>query len=119
VHASRPLSIARCGDSRNLFPSCRPHLFLFLSPCGCISLFTDKRVSLKASAYGKYSSAKITSRMASKSTLPFAERYKHHPHPLVRRLFDIAERKKTNIVLSADLTTTNDLLAIANSKSAL
>lgn len=55
--------------------------------------------------------------MTSKSTLSFGQRALNHPNALVKRLFDIAERKKTNIVLSADLTTTKDLLDIANSKS--
>ena len=55
--------------------------------------------------------------MASQSTSSFAERSKRHAHPLARKLFNIAERKKSNVVLSADLTTTKDLLAIADSKS--
>lgn len=55
--------------------------------------------------------------MASKSTSLFPQRASSHPNALVRRLFNIAEKKKTNIVLSADLTTTKDLLDIANSKS--
>lgn len=55
--------------------------------------------------------------MASKSTLSFGQRATNHPNALVKRLFNIAEKKKTNIVLSADLTTTKDLLEIANSKS--
>lgn len=54
--------------------------------------------------------------MASKSNLSFAERASKHPHPLAKRLFQIAEDKKTNVVLSADLTTTKELLAIAESK---
>ncbi|KAH0829383.1 orotidine 5'-phosphate decarboxylase [Fonsecaea monophora] len=53
--------------------------------------------------------------MASQSHLPYSQRAQRHPHPLVRRLFEIAERKKTNVVLSADLTTTEELLAIADS----
>lgn len=54
--------------------------------------------------------------MASKSTLSFGQRATNHPNALVKRLFNIAEKKKTNIVLSADLTTTKDLLEIANSE---
>jgi len=54
--------------------------------------------------------------MASKSTLSFGQRASGHPNALVKKLFDIAEKKETNIVLSADLTTTKDLLNIANSK---
>jgi hypothetical protein len=55
--------------------------------------------------------------MASHSKRTFAERAKQHPNVLVRRLLDIAERKKTNIVLSADLTTTDELLKIADGRS--
>jgi hypothetical protein len=54
--------------------------------------------------------------MASKSTLTYAQRAARHPNPLVKKLFEIADRKKTNVVLSADLTTTKELLAIADSE---
>ncbi|OCT49339.1 Orotidine 5'-phosphate decarboxylase [Cladophialophora carrionii] len=53
--------------------------------------------------------------MASKSTCSYAQRAAKHSNPLVKKLFEIAERKKTNVVLSADLTTTKELLAIADS----
>ncbi|KIV95605.1 orotidine 5'-phosphate decarboxylase [Exophiala mesophila] len=53
--------------------------------------------------------------MASKSNLSFETRAVNHPNPLVKRLFAIAERKQTNIVLSADLTTSKELLGIADS----
>lgn len=55
--------------------------------------------------------------MASKSTLSYAQRAAKHPNALVKRLFEIAERKKTNVVLSADLRNTKELLEIADSKS--
>ena len=54
--------------------------------------------------------------MASKSTVPFEERARQHPNPLAKQLFEIAVRKKTNIVLSADLRTSEELLAIADSE---
>ncbi len=54
--------------------------------------------------------------MASRSNLTYARRAADHPNPLVKTLFGIAERKQTNLVLSADLTTTKELLAIADSK---
>ncbi|KAK5272515.1 orotidine 5'-phosphate decarboxylase [Exophiala xenobiotica] len=53
--------------------------------------------------------------MASKSNLSYSRRAADHPNPLVRKLFAIAEKKRTNVVLSADLTTTKELLAIADS----
>jgi len=54
--------------------------------------------------------------MASRSDLSYEQRAKDHPNPLVKRLFHIAREKKTNIVLSADLTTTEELLSLADSK---
>ena len=51
--------------------------------------------------------------MATKTKLPYGERAKHHPNALARRLFEIAEAKQTNITVSADLTTTEELLSIA------
>jgi orotidine-5'-phosphate decarboxylase len=54
--------------------------------------------------------------MASKSNLSFSQRAANHPNPLVKRLFSIAEDKKTNIVLSADADKTKDLLEIADSE---
>ena len=56
--------------------------------------------------------------MASKSSEKFAERARKHSNDLVKKLFAIAERKETNIVLSADLTTTDELLDIADRKCA-
>ena len=55
--------------------------------------------------------------MSNKTEVSYSERAKSHPHPLAKRLFKIAERKQTNIVLSADLITTQELLTIADSKS--
>lgn len=55
--------------------------------------------------------------MASRSTQSFGQRAAGHPNQLVKRLFSIAEKKSTNVVLSADLTTTKELLEIADRKS--
>jgi orotidine-5'-phosphate decarboxylase len=55
--------------------------------------------------------------MSSKSRLSFAERASKHQNPLAKKLFEIAERKKTNVVLSADLRTTKELLEIVDSRS--
>jgi orotidine-5'-phosphate decarboxylase len=54
--------------------------------------------------------------MASKSHLSYGQRAAKHQNPLVKRLFEIADRKKTNVVLSADLTTTKELVDIAESE---
>ncbi|KAL8793882.1 MAG: hypothetical protein Q9195_003501 [Heterodermia aff. obscurata] len=53
--------------------------------------------------------------MSSKSFLTYAKRAESHPNPAAAKLLKIAETKKTNIVLSADLMTTKDLLHLADS----
>lgn len=52
--------------------------------------------------------------MASRSHLTYGARASHQRHPLVKKLFELAEAKKSNIVVSADLTNTSDLLALAD-----
>lgn len=52
--------------------------------------------------------------MSSKSTLSYTERAKQQAHPVARRLFEIAEIKKSNVVISADITTTKELLELAD-----
>ncbi|CZR64428.1 probable Orotidine 5'-phosphate decarboxylase [Phialocephala subalpina] len=52
--------------------------------------------------------------MSSKSTLPYATRAKNHLHPVARRLFDVAEAKKSNVIISADMGTTEELLKLAD-----
>lgn len=54
--------------------------------------------------------------MASKSNISYAERARQHDNPVVKKLFDIAARKKSNLVLSADLTTTRELLELADGR---
>lgn len=54
--------------------------------------------------------------MSSKSQLPYGERAKNHPNPLARKLFEIAETKKTNVTVSADVTTSKELLELADRK---
>lgn len=54
--------------------------------------------------------------MASKSNISYAERARRHDHPVVRKLFGIAESKKSNLVISADLTTTRELLELADGR---
>lgn len=53
--------------------------------------------------------------MASRSNVPFAKRAEQHKHPLAKRLFLLAEKKHSNVVLSADLTSTKALLELADS----
>ncbi|KAK5087953.1 orotidine 5'-phosphate decarboxylase [Lithohypha guttulata] len=52
--------------------------------------------------------------MASRNRLSFTARAKQHKHPLVQQLFSLAEKKQSNVVLSADLATTKELLEIAD-----
>ncbi|KAK8112424.1 hypothetical protein PG984_012950 [Apiospora sp. TS-2023a] len=49
-----------------------------------------------------------------RSPLSYEERALHHPHPVAKRLFQVAELKKSNLVFSADLNDTNTLLACAD-----
>ena len=56
--------------------------------------------------------------MTSKTSQAYGERATDHPNRLSSRLFEIAESKKTNITLSADVTTTEELLDIADSMMA-
>ncbi|OOQ88765.1 hypothetical protein PEBR_11340 [Penicillium brasilianum] len=52
--------------------------------------------------------------MSSKSQLTYAVRAESHPNPLARRLFQVAEAKKSNVTVSADVTTTKELLDLAD-----
>ena len=52
--------------------------------------------------------------MSSASGQTYDERASKHPNALVRRLFMIAEHKQTNVVVSADVTETWELLALAD-----
>lgn len=57
--------------------------------------------------------------MSSKSQLRYSVRAQNHPNVLVKKLFEIAEAKKTNVTVSADVTTTKELLDLADRKWAL
>ncbi|TDZ30626.1 Orotidine 5'-phosphate decarboxylase [Colletotrichum spinosum] len=48
------------------------------------------------------------------SSVSYRERASRHPHPVARKLFEIAETKKSNLVISADLTDTASLLQCAD-----
>ncbi|PGH23663.1 orotidine 5'-phosphate decarboxylase [Polytolypa hystricis UAMH7299] len=52
--------------------------------------------------------------MSSNSKLPYTERASRHPNPLAKKLFQIATEKKSNIVVSADVTTTKELVDLAD-----
>ncbi|KAI5309040.1 orotidine 5'-phosphate decarboxylase, partial [Ascosphaera atra] len=52
--------------------------------------------------------------MSSRSSLPYAERAQSHPNPLAKQLFKLALEKKSNLVLSADVTTCAELLDLAD-----
>jgi hypothetical protein len=55
--------------------------------------------------------------MATKSSFSYTERAARTSHPLVKKLFEIAEAKKSNVTISADIRNTKDLLALADRKS--
>lgn len=56
--------------------------------------------------------------MSSRSQLTYAARAQNHPNVLTKKLFEIAEEKKTNVTVSADVTTTKELLDLADRKLA-
>lgn len=53
--------------------------------------------------------------MSSKSHLSYTDRARQHPNALAKKLFGIAESKKTNVTVSADVTSTKELLNLADS----
>lgn len=55
--------------------------------------------------------------MTTKSTLSYAKRAQISSNAVVQKLFEIAESKKSNVVLSADIRNTKDLLSLADRKS--
>ncbi|KAK2603561.1 orotidine 5'-phosphate decarboxylase [Conoideocrella luteorostrata] len=52
--------------------------------------------------------------MASQSTKSYAQRGEEHQHPVARKLFNIAESKRSNLVVSADIEDTESLLKCAD-----
>lgn len=55
-------------------------------------------------------------KMSSKSQQTYGARAQSHPNPLARKLFQVAEEKKSNVTVSADVTTTKELLELADRK---
>ena len=55
--------------------------------------------------------------MSSLSTLPYSERATRHPHPVARLFLETAEAKKSNLIVSTDLTTSAELLKCADGKT--
>ena len=54
--------------------------------------------------------------MSSRSQLTYRARATNRPNPLARKLFEVAEAKKSNVTVSADVTTTKELLDLADRK---
>ena len=52
--------------------------------------------------------------MSSLSDLTYEARAAKHRNPLARQLFSLAARKGTNVVVSADVTTSQELLDLAD-----
>jgi orotidine-5'-phosphate decarboxylase len=52
--------------------------------------------------------------MSSNSKLPYEKRAEASSNPLLKKLFEIAEFKKSNVTVSADVTSTNELLELAD-----
>ena len=64
-------------------------------------------------------SSNITHRshkMSSLTRLSYGERADKHQHPVAKRFFETAEAKKSNLIVSADFTTTKELIECADSK---
>jgi hypothetical protein len=80
-----------------------------------IYFLSATRIKLDTITNDNYISLEI---MASLSKTPFSQRAAEHDHPVAKRLFEIAEAKKSNLVVSADLTDSESLLACADCKSA-
>jgi orotidine-5'-phosphate decarboxylase len=54
--------------------------------------------------------------MVSKTNDPYSQRLEKHEHPLAKLLFEIADMKKSNLVVEAEFTTSEELLKCANGK---
>ena len=54
--------------------------------------------------------------MSSLSKLSYGERARKHQHPVAKRFFETAEAKQSNLIVSADFSTTEELLKCADSK---
>ena len=117
-----PLSRNR-KPSTSCFTCSYPEVVLYL-PLDCL----ECNLRLSSDSFAIYRVPKTTQKsnpgadwqpqaMSNKKGISFGQRAAEHPHPLAKKLFQIAERKKTNIVLSADLATTKDLLAIVDGKA--
>jgi len=54
--------------------------------------------------------------MSSISKLSYGKRAEAHSHPVAKLFLETAEKKKSNLIISADLTNTAELLACADRK---
>lgn len=48
----------------------------------------------------------------SRASLSYAERSRFHDNPAAKRLLEVMERKKSNLCVSVDVTTSKDLLEV-------
>lgn len=100
--------MARCGCARGA-------LIRILRDCRCNSTILVSSSLRIAEGSKCVSDIKFRIRtMSSKSQLTYSARASNHPNALAKRLFQIAEAKKTNVTVSADVTTTKELLDLAD-----
>lgn len=52
------------------------------------------------------------SKQANMKTKTYAQRAQAHKHPLAKQLLELMERKRTNLALSVDVTSSKELLRI-------
>lgn len=98
----------------------------FLSSCYKIAPSLCRRISRIICSFAElqscsglyfvnYLSFAQTNMMGSISKVPFQELTARHRHLVAKRLFTITEAKKSNLVISVDLTDSKSLFAYADS----
>ena len=90
-------------------------LGLACAATGLCTTLTFKKHSSSPTYYLSLHSS-IQYKMSSKSSLTYGKRAESHPNAVLRKLFELAEAKESNVVVSADLTTTKELLHLADGK---
>jgi hypothetical protein len=95
-------------EGRELFSN--PHFRRFTSA----SVDNNRSVSQEKAQLNRERSRSFGfAAMSSLSQLTYEARASKHRNPLARRLFTIASEKKSNVVVSADVTTSKELLDLA------